>query len=74
MAFIVNSAPGAGLRFEASQTFDGPKDALEHAVGLSRRGMRAIRIKDIESGVVFDERGLRQHMNELKSKAEHKAE
>ena len=32
------------------------------AASLARRGMRQIKIRDTESGLVFDERGLRQHL------------
>jgi len=62
MAFIVNSSPGPGLRFEPSETLPDAKAALGHAVGLGRRGMRLIRIRDTLSGEVFDERGLREHI------------
>ena len=67
MAFIVNSSPGAGLRFEPSATFPEPKAALGWAVGLERRGMRLIRIRDTESGQVFDEKGLREEIKRLQS-------
>lgn len=67
MPFIVNSSPGAGLRFEPSATFPEAKDALDWAAGLSRRGMRLIRIKDIESGSVFDEKGLRDEIKRSQS-------
>lgn len=62
MAFMVNSSPGPGFRFEPSRTFSDAKSALDHAASLARRGMRQIRIRDTESGLVFDERGLRQHL------------
>jgi hypothetical protein len=62
MAFIVNSSPGPGLRFEPSKTFPDMKAALGWAVGLDRRGMRLVRIKDTDSGSVFDERGLREEI------------
>lgn len=65
MAFIVNSSPGPGLRFEQSATFAKPNDALNWALGLARRGMRLIRIRDTETGVVFDERGLRDEIKRL---------
>lgn len=58
MPFVVNSSPGAGLRFEPSATFVEPKAALAWAAGLSRRGMRLIRIRDTVSGQVFDEKSL----------------
>ena len=67
MSFIVNSSPGAGLRFEPSETFPDAKDALAWAAGLERRGMRQIRIRDTDSGTVFDERGLREEIKRLQS-------
>jgi hypothetical protein len=67
MAFIVNSSPGAGLRFEPSATFADAKAALGWAAGLERRGMRLIRIKDTVTGTVFDERGLRDEIKRLQS-------
>ena len=70
MAFIVNSSPPSGLLFEPGVTVADTKAALEHAVALSRRRMRLIRIKDTESGEVFDERGLRQHIERLKANAQ----
>ena len=75
MAFIVNSAPRSGLLFEPSRTVPDAGTALIHAVALSHRGMRLIRIKDTESGEVFDERGFRQHIEQLKATvAEEKAD
>jgi hypothetical protein len=62
MAFIVNSSPGAGFRFEPSVTFPDAKSALGHAAGLALRGMRLIKIRDTVSGEIFDEKGLRQHV------------
>ena len=62
MVFIVNSSPGAGLRFEPSASFNDAKSALGWAVGLDRRGMRLIRIKDTISGRVFDEKALREEI------------
>lgn len=62
MPFIVNSSPGAGLRFEPSVTFPDANAALSWAVGLQRRGMRLIRIRDTLTGEVFDERGLREEL------------
>jgi hypothetical protein len=59
MAFIVNSSPGAGLRFEPSVELPNAKAALGWAAGLGLRGMQLIRIKDTETGQVFDEAGLR---------------
>jgi hypothetical protein len=70
MAFMVNSSPGAGFRFEPSATFADAKQALEHAAALARRGMRQIRIRDTESGQVFDEKGLRQHLREQRAMAQ----
>jgi len=69
MAFIVNSSPGAGLRFEASNTLTDIKAALEWAAGLSRRGMRLIRIRDTDTGRVFDERQLREEIKRLQGTA-----
>ena len=66
MAFIVNSSPGAALLFEPSATFADEKAALDHAAALSRRGMRLVRIRDTESGEVFDERAFRQHSERAK--------
>jgi hypothetical protein len=63
----VNSSPGAGLRFEPSVTFPDAKAALGWAVGLDRRGMRLIRIRDTITGTVFDERGLREEIKRLQS-------
>ena len=69
MAFIVNSSPGAGLRFEASVTLPDAKAALSHAAGLGLRGMRLIKIRDTVSGEVFDEPGLRQRVQEATAAA-----
>jgi hypothetical protein len=69
MAFIVNSSPGAGLRFEPSETFADAKAALGWAVGLERRGMRLIRIRDTVTGHVFDERGLREEIKRMQGAA-----
>jgi hypothetical protein len=66
MAYIVNSAPGAGLRFEASVTVDDAPAALAWAAGLARRGMRQIRIKDTITNQVFDEAGLRSEIKRAK--------
>ncbi len=65
MAFIVNSAPGAGFRFEPSAQFDDAKSALGWAVALERRGMRLIRIKDTTSGRIFEEKDLRAELKRL---------
>jgi hypothetical protein len=62
MAFVVNSARGAGLRFERSATLPDAKAALIHADALSRRGMRKIMIRNTETGEVFDEQALRQQV------------
>lgn len=69
MAFIVNSSPGAGLRFEPSATLPDAKAALGWAAGLERRGMRLIRIRDTETGRVFDEKALREEIKRLASVA-----
>ncbi len=69
MAFIVNSSPGAGLRFEASNTLTDIKAALEWAAGLSRRGMRLVRIRDTETGRIFEERELRDEIKRLQGVA-----
>jgi hypothetical protein len=69
MPFIVNSSPGAGLRFEPSATFPDAKAALGWAVGLERRGMRLIRIRDTVTGSVFDERGLREEIKRVQTPA-----
>jgi hypothetical protein len=62
MAFIVNSSPGAGLRFEPSNMLSDIKAALDWAEGLSRRGMRLVRIRDTDTGRIFDERELREEI------------
>lgn len=67
MAFIVNSSPGAGLRFEPSATLPDAKAALGWAAGLERRGMRLIRIRDTVTGNVFDERQLRDEIKRLQA-------
>lgn len=69
MRFIVNSSPGAGLRFEPSATFQDAKAALGWAVGLERRGMRLIRIKDTVTGAIFDERQLRDKIKSAQGAA-----
>ena len=63
MRFMVNSSPGAGFRFEPSATFPDAKAALGHAVELASRGMRLIKIRDIETGKIFDEKSLRQSLS-----------
>jgi hypothetical protein len=65
MAYIVNSSPGAGLRFEDSKTFLDAKAAHDWAIGLERRGMRLVRIVDTETGLVFNEKELRAEMKRL---------
>jgi hypothetical protein len=67
MSFIVNSSPGAGLRFEKSETLPDAKAALGWATGLERRGMRMIRIVDTSTGRVFDEKSLRDEIKRLQS-------
>ena len=67
MAFIVNSSPGAGLRFEASVTLPDATAALAHASNLAKRGMRLIKIRDTETGEIFDERALRLKMQNAKN-------
>ena len=67
MAFLVKSSPRAGHLFEPSRTVPDASTALIHAVALSHRGMRLIKIKDTETGEVFDERGFRQHMEQLQA-------
>jgi hypothetical protein len=66
MPFIVNSSPGPGLRFEPSATHADAKAALGWAVGLERRGMRLIRIRDTDSGQIFNETELRAEIKRLK--------
>lgn len=60
MPFVVNSAPGPGLRSEPSKIVPDAKAALSWVAGLEQRGMRLIRARDTETGVVYDERGLRE--------------
>lgn len=67
MAFIVNSSPGAGLRFEPSATVSTAPAALDCVERLSARGMRLIRIRDTETGQVFDEKALRAEIARLKT-------
>lgn len=69
MPFMVNSSPGAGLRFEPSATFADVKEALNWAAGLERRGMRLVRIRDTVSGHVFDERSLREELKRAQKTA-----
>lgn len=70
LAFTVNSSPGAGLRFAPSVTVKDAAAALAQAGELERRGMRQIRIRDMETGEIFDERGLRQHLLRLRQAAQ----
>lgn len=65
MAYIVNSSPGAGLRFEPSETLADSSAALDWATGLHRRGMRLIRIKDTVTGRVFSEKELREELKRV---------
>jgi hypothetical protein len=67
MAYIVNSSPGAGLRFEPSVTLPDAKAALSHAAALGLRGMRLIKIRDTDTGEIFDESALRSKLSALKS-------
>lgn len=67
MAFIVNSSPGAGLRFEASATLPDSKSALDWAIGLERRGMRLVRIRNTETGQVFDEKAFRAEIKRVQA-------
>lgn len=69
MAFIVNSSPGSGRRFEPSNTLADIKAALDWAAGLSLRGMRLVRIRDTETGRIFDERQLREEIKRLQGGA-----
>jgi hypothetical protein len=69
MPYIVNSSPGAGLRFEASATLPDAKGALDWAVDLERRGMRLIRIRDTESGQIFETRTLREEIKRAQGAA-----
>jgi hypothetical protein len=67
MAFIVNSSPGAGLRFEPSATFADAKTALNHARRLALRGMRSIKVRESESGVIHDMESLQRHISGVDS-------
>lgn len=69
MAFVVNSSPGAGLKFEPSNTLEDAKSALEWAAGLTRRGMRLVRIRDMDTGQVYDERQLRDELKRAEGTA-----
>ncbi|MDX2276259.1 MAG: hypothetical protein NW206_12480 [Hyphomonadaceae bacterium] len=62
MTFIVNSSPGAGLRFVPSATFNDAKAALEWADNLQLRGMRLIRIRDTAAQATYDQKGLRDEI------------
>lgn len=65
MAYIVNSSPGAGLRFEGSKTLPDAKAAQDWAIALERRGMRLVRIVDTATGKVFSEKELRDEIKRL---------
>lgn len=65
MAFIVNSSPGAGLRFVPSSTLADGESAISVAEDLERRGMRLIRIRDTDTGAVFDQKALRYELKRL---------
>jgi hypothetical protein len=67
MAFIVNSSPGAGLRFEPSATLPDAHAALGWAAGLERRGMRLIKIRDTVTGAIFDQRSLRDEIKRMQA-------
>lgn len=69
MPFIVNSSPGAGLRFEPSATLPDAKAALDWAIDLECRGMRLIRIRDTDSGQIFEARTLREEIKRLQGAA-----
>lgn len=64
MPYIVNSSPGAGLRFEPSVTFEKTSEAQTWAVELERRGMRLVRIRDTKSGLVFALDAFKAHIKE----------
>lgn len=66
MPYIVNSSPGAGLRFEPSVTLKTALEAETWAAELERRGMRLIRIRDTAGGPIFDLKAFKAH---LKSEA-----
>jgi hypothetical protein len=66
VAFIVNSSPGAGLRFEASATFADPKAALDWAENLQLRGMRLIRIRDTVAQATYDRKGLSDEIERVR--------
>ena len=63
MAYLVNSSPGAGLRFEPSVKFENAVDALLWAAGLGKRGMRLVRIFDSATGKVYEETTLRNELS-----------
>lgn len=65
MAYVVNSSPGAGLRFEASKAVSNAGAALDWAIGLERRGMRMVRVVDTATGRVFTENQLRDEIKRL---------
>lgn len=61
--YIVNSSPGAGHRYEPSAKFDNAVDALEWAAGLTKRGMRLVRILDKTTGEIFEAPALRAKLS-----------
>ena len=66
MTFIVNSVPNAGLRFEPSAHFADANAAVVWAADLVARGMRLVRIRDMTTGQVYDEAGLRNEIKRAK--------
>jgi hypothetical protein len=64
LPYIVNSSPGAGLRFEPSVTFETPQEALTWATELERRGMRMVRIRDTASGRIFEQKALKAELQQ----------
>lgn len=69
MPYIVNSSPGPGLRFEPSSLQPDANAAMVCAEGLERRGMRLIRIRDTDTGEIFDQAALRQECKRLQALA-----
>lgn len=67
MSYVVNSSPGAGLRFEPGATLPDAESALSWAQALQRRGMRLIRIRDNETGQIYDEKSFREELNRMKA-------
>lgn len=62
MPFVVKSSPDAGLCFEPSQTFPDAKASLNAASRLALRGMRMIRIRDLDTGTVIEMEALRDEI------------